>query len=92
MLIIIVNVVFLAVVFVKMDNTVTAAMQDLGKAEPWLLCLVLNNGDKKPCLEKVAQANLVTSEPTVMAVLILLSVSASTSRSCRLDLTDVLPS
>lgn len=74
-LIIIVNVVFLAVVFVQMDNTVTAAMQDLGKAEPWLLCLVLNAGDKTPCLGKVREAHLVTKEATVMAVLILLSLN-----------------
>jgi hypothetical protein len=73
-LIIIVNVVFLAVVFVQMDNTVTAAMHDLGKAEPWLLCLVINGGKKTPCLDKVKAAGLVTNEATVMAVLILLSV------------------
>ena len=74
-LIIIINVVFLAVVFVQMDNTVTAALQDLGKAEPWLLCLVLNGGDKTPCLGKVQDAHLVTNETTVMAVLILLSLN-----------------
>ena len=74
-LIIIINVVFLAVVFVQMDNTVTAAMQDLGKAEPWLLCLVLNGGDKTACLDQVQKAHLVTKESTVMAVLILLSLN-----------------
>ena len=74
-LIIIINVVFLAVVFVQMDNTVTAAMQDLARAEPWLLCLVLNGGDKTPCLGKVQEARLVTNEATVMAVLILLSLN-----------------
>ena len=74
-LIIIINVVFLAVVFVQMDNTVTAAMQDLSRAEPWLLCLVLNGGDKTPCLEKVQEAHLATKEATVMAVLIVLSLN-----------------
>ncbi len=74
-LIIIVNVVFLAIVFVQMDNTVTAAMQDLGRAEPWLLCLVLNQGDKSMCLDKVKQANLVTNEATVMAVLLIMSLN-----------------
>lgn len=73
-LIIIVNVVFLAVVFVQMDNTVTAAMHDLRKAEPWLLCLVINGSKKTPCMDKVKAAGLVTNEATVMAVLILLSV------------------
>ncbi|KAL9636641.1 MAG: hypothetical protein Q9164_002695 [Protoblastenia rupestris] len=58
-----------------MDNTVTAALQDLGKAQPWLLCLVLSDGNKNACLDKVRQANLVTSEPKVMAVLLFLSLN-----------------
>ena len=74
-LIIIINVVFLSIVFVQMDNTVTAARHNLDKAEPWLLCLVLNGGDKTPCLDKVKQARLVANEGAVMAALILLSVS-----------------
>lgn len=74
-LIIVINVVFLAVVFVQTDNTVTAASQDLSRAEPWLLCLVLSRGNKNSCLDKVKQANLATNENTVMAVLILLSLN-----------------
>ena len=74
-LIIIVNVVFLSIVFVQMDNTVTAAMQDLGKAEPWLLCLVINGGNKSACLNQVKESGLVTNEAKIMAVLIFLSVS-----------------
>ncbi|KAL9590246.1 MAG: hypothetical protein Q9203_000974, partial [Teloschistes exilis] len=72
-IIIIVNVVFLAVVFVSMDNTEQAVMQNFGKAEPWLTCLVLNRGDKEACLDKVN--GLATPEPTVMAVLILMSLN-----------------
>ncbi|KAL8933742.1 MAG: hypothetical protein Q9211_005615 [Gyalolechia sp. 1 TL-2023] len=72
-LIIIVNVVFLAVVFVSMDNTEQSVLQDFGKAEPWLSCLVINGGDKNACLSKVK--GLVTPEPTVMAVLILMSLN-----------------
>ena len=71
-LIIIANVVFLAVVFVKTDNTEQAAVQNLGKAEPWLLCLVLNPTNHAVCQDKAK--GLVTKEATVMAVLILLSV------------------
>ena len=74
-IIIIVNVVFLAVVFVSMDNTVQSVMQNFGKAEPWLSCLVINGGDKNACLSKVH--GLTTPEPTVMAVLILMSVRNS---------------
>lgn len=80
-LIIIINVVFLAVVFVQMDNTITAARHDLEKAEPWLLCLVFNGGDKTPCLDQVKQSGLVANEATVMAALILLSVSGSTPKN-----------
>lgn len=76
--IIIVNVVFLAVVFVSMDNTEQSVMQNFGKAEPWLSCLVINGGDKNACLSKVK--GLATPESTVMAVLILLSVSSTWQR------------
>lgn len=71
-IIIIVNVAFLAVVFVSMDNTETSVMQNFGKAEPWLSCLVINGGNKDACLDKVD--GLATPEATVMAVLILMSV------------------
>ncbi|KAI4190226.1 MAG: hypothetical protein LQ348_003690 [Seirophora lacunosa] len=74
-IIIIVNVVYLAVVFVSMDNTETAVMQDFGKAAPWLACLVANGGDKNACLGKVK--GLTTPEATVMAALILMSVSGT---------------
>ena len=74
-LIIIVNVVFLAIVFVQMDNTVTAAVQHLDSAQPWLLCLVLNEGNKNACLDKVRAAHLVTGEAKVMAVMLLLSLN-----------------
>ncbi len=71
-IIIIANVVFLAVVFVQSDNTEHAAIENLGKAEPWLLCLVLNPANRSVCLDKAAF--LVTKEATIIAVLILLSV------------------
>ena len=74
-LIIVINVVFLSIVFVQMDNTVVAALQSLDKAEPWLLCLVINGGDKTACLDEVKRAGLVAREGTVMAALVLLSVS-----------------
>lgn len=90
-LIIMLNVVFLSIVFVQMDNTVTSAMHNLNKAEPWLLCLVFNGGDKTPCLDKVKQAGLVANEGTVMAALVLLSVSASNPKSAMFA-TDFEPS
>ncbi|KAL8951972.1 MAG: hypothetical protein Q9222_002095 [Ikaeria aurantiellina] len=72
-IIIIVNVIFLAVVFMSMDNTEQSVMRNFGKAQPWLTCLVMSGGDKNACLSKVK--GLTTSEPTVMAVLILLSLN-----------------
>ena len=74
-MIIIVNVVFLAIIFVQMDNTITDALHHLEQAQPWLLCLVMNQGNKTACLGKVRETNLVTGEPIVMAVLILLSLN-----------------
>lgn len=72
-LIIIANVVFLSVVFISMDNTVAAAKANVDKARPWLICLVVHQGDKTQCWKEVG--TLVRNESTVMAVLILLSVS-----------------
>ncbi len=72
-IVIISDVVFFSVVFVTMDNTTQAAVSDLKRAEPWLLCLVLSGGDKNACLDKAA--GLVIKEATVMAVLVMLSVS-----------------
>ncbi|KAL8825024.1 MAG: hypothetical protein Q9191_004667 [Dirinaria sp. TL-2023a] len=72
-IIIIVNVVFLAIVFISMDNSVQAARNDLEKAEQWLGCLAKYPTNKNACLDKVG--NLVESEPTVMAVLIMMSLN-----------------
>ena len=72
-LIIIANVTFLAVVFVSMDNTTEAAREDFTKLQPWLLCLVLNEGNKNACLDLVKEH--VASEVTVMAVLIVLALN-----------------
>ncbi|KAL8740017.1 MAG: hypothetical protein Q9190_007235 [Brigantiaea leucoxantha] len=72
-IIIIVNVVFLAIVFISMDNTVQAMKDNFSKAQPWLSCLVINGGDKNACLDKAR--GLTTPEPTVMAVLVLLSLN-----------------
>lgn len=74
-IIIIINVVFLAIVFVQMDNTITGAMQHLEQAKPWLLCLIMTKGDKKMCLNKVQEVGIATNERIVMAVLIILSLN-----------------
>ena len=77
-IVIVADVVFFAVIFVSMDNTTQAAVSDLRRAEPWLLCLVSSGGDKNKCLPKAS--GLVFKESTVMAVLIVLSVSSFAGR------------
>lgn len=72
MLIIILNVTFLSIIFVSMDNTVQTVKKDYHIAEAWLICLVVHAGDKNQCLEEVG--GLVKNEATVSAALILLSV------------------
>ena len=72
-IIIIVNVVFLAIVFISMDNSVQAARNNVDKAERWLSCLARYPTNKDACLDQVG--NLVESEPKVMAVLIMLSLN-----------------
>ena len=85
-LLIIAEVVFFAIVFVSMDSNLTNATRDNGaKLEPWLVCLVFSSGDgpkaaRDACLDRIS--NVVTSEPTVLAVLICLSVSVRRAHAC----------
>ena len=72
-MLIVVDVVFFAIVFVYMDNATQSAKNDVAKAQPWLLCLVTHAGDKNACLDLAK--GLVLSEATVIAVLILLSTN-----------------
>jgi len=79
-ILIITDVIFFAVVFVYLDNNEAAVLTDQARAEPWLLCLVEYNGDKNKCLDLAGP--LVVNEATVMAVLILLSVSTFLYKVC----------
>jgi hypothetical protein len=72
-LIIIVEVVFFAVIFVFLDDVETRLLQDPTQAESWLICLI-DNGIKEPCIHLGQE--LVVNEATVVAVLVLLSVRA----------------
>lgn len=56
-----------------MDNNEIAVINDAQRSQAWTLCLVEYDGDKNKCLDLAAP--LVVNEATVMAVLILLSVS-----------------
>jgi hypothetical protein len=69
---IIINVVFFAIVFISMDNSAKPTPENLKKGQPWILCLVLSEGDKTKCAAEAS--SLGPSETAVMAVLVLLSV------------------
>ncbi|MCJ1352477.1 MAG: hypothetical protein MMC33_002461 [Icmadophila ericetorum] len=70
-MIILVDVFFLAAVFIKSDNAESKDLSDITVAGPWLFCLVVSGGDKDACLPEVS--SLVVSEAIVMSVLYLLS-------------------
>jgi hypothetical protein len=72
-ILIIADVVFFSIVFVSMDNDNQNAKKDPSVAKPWLVCLVINSGDKNKCLDLAK--DLVMSEATIMAVLVLLSLN-----------------
>lgn len=84
-LIIIIDVIFFAVVFVVMDNNQIKATSvqlvtvpptpesEESKSVQWLKCLMTNDGDKTNCLD--ISANLIMNQATITAVLVLLSVS-----------------
>ena len=74
-LLIIADVIFFAVVFVFMDDIEANVLKDPTKSLKWLECLIESEGDKNLCLSFAG--SLVVNEATVMAVLILLSVSFS---------------
>lgn len=72
-MLIIMDVVFFSVVFVSMDNKLQATNANASQVEPWLLCLVLSQGNKDKCLPLAK--HLVTNEATIIAVLVFLAVS-----------------
>ncbi|KAI0446830.1 hypothetical protein F4803DRAFT_454592 [Xylaria telfairii] len=72
-LIIIADVIFFAIIFVFLDNTVEDIKNNPNKAGSWIVCLASTKGDKDACL-KLAEP-LVVSLPTVTAVLILLAMN-----------------
>lgn len=71
-LIIISDVIFFAVEFIKMDSTEQRINKNPEVAITWLACIVASGGETNACLN--ATKELVISESAIMAVLILLSV------------------
>lgn len=77
-LVIIADVIFFSVVFVFLDDIEQSLLHNPQKGQEWLLCLITAQGNKNLCT-KFAK-DLVVSEATVMAVLLLLSVRNPSSR------------
>ncbi len=71
--IILVDVIFFAIVFVWLDGLQSSVTDDYLKVEPWLRCLALNPTNKDACLVYVG--NWLVNQPTVVAVLLLLSLA-----------------
>ncbi|KAL2270895.1 hypothetical protein VTJ83DRAFT_266 [Remersonia thermophila] len=72
-LIIVADVIFFSIIFVFQDAAVQEVMQNKELAQPWIVCLALNRGDKLPCLEEAGK--LAINMPTVGAVLFLLAMN-----------------
>ncbi|CAG8378895.1 unnamed protein product [Penicillium salamii] len=70
--IIIANVIFFAVVFIKLDNAVAPTARNVQQATPWLLCLATTGGDREGCREYAEVIG--PNEATLLAVVILLSL------------------
>ncbi|PYH62605.1 protein gprM [Aspergillus niger CBS 101883] len=70
-LVILTNVIFFAVVFIKMDNHLTSTVANMKLATPWLTCLVETQGNIQKCASE-AEA-IVPNKATLLAVLILLA-------------------
>lgn len=71
--IILVDVVFFATVFLQLDGTTDKTPENIKASIEWLTCLIKSGGDKNKCLGLAA--TLVVPEATALAVLFLLSVS-----------------
>lgn len=71
--IILVDVIFCSVVFVKLDRLATDALDDYSRTKPWIYCLVANPDNKNACLDLV-NSWLVNIE-TIEAVLLMLSLA-----------------
>ncbi|KAF2723225.1 hypothetical protein K431DRAFT_220288 [Polychaeton citri CBS 116435] len=71
--IILVDVIFFSIVFVYLDGMQQSVTQDWTKVQKWTICLAMHPTDKNACLQEVD--GWLVSESTVVAVLILLSLT-----------------
>lgn len=71
--IIISDVVFFATVFLRFDGTTQRTPKTESAVGAWLMCMVLNGGDKNQCLGLAVK--IVIAERTALAVMFLLSLN-----------------
>jgi len=71
--IILVDVIFLSIVFVYLNGLQASVLEDWHKVEPWLECLAFHPDDKGACVHLTA--GWLVNESTVVAVLTLLSLA-----------------
>ncbi|KAI5366286.1 hypothetical protein Slin15195_G078070 [Septoria linicola] len=71
--IILVDVVFFTIVFVRLDSMQSSVLDNYEKVSPWLACLAANPTDKNQCLHFVS--GWLVPEAAVAAVLLLLSLA-----------------
>ncbi|KAM3420352.1 hypothetical protein BST61_g3633 [Cercospora zeina] len=69
--IILVDIIFFTIVFIRMDTLQNGAKNNYTQVVPWLACLASNPTDKNQCLHLVS--DFVVTEPAVAAVLFMLS-------------------
>ena len=78
-LLIIFDVIFFCVIFVIFDNKASFSAAEVQRAEPWLICLALHEGNKYPCLHLTDP--IVENEAIEVTVFVLLAVSSGLVKS-----------
>ncbi|KAI4144344.1 MAG: hypothetical protein LQ340_006692 [Diploschistes diacapsis] len=64
--------IYFAVIFQVFDSLSQRSIEDPTRTEGWVACLIVNGGNKEPCLGLASELSL--REPVVLAVLYLLSL------------------
>lgn len=71
-LLIILNAIYFAAIFIEADDAVKPTAVNLQRAQPWVICLAVTQGNKEKCLSYAR--GLGPNETSLMACLILLSL------------------
>lgn len=77
---ILVDVIFFSVVFIWLNSLTTHAKDNVAELRPFLLCLIANPTKPDPCF--TLGQDIAIDQSTVIAILMMLSVSRAISSSC----------